>query len=90
MTVQPLVYRSEWGDYYLPVEHFTFSEAIDEMCDDQGWEPDEAMERYDGVQAIGLHHHSMDGDEIYECPNYDDNIGDEPDPCLGYVKCHTW
>lgn len=88
--VLPLMYRSEWGDYYLPVEHYTLEQAVEEICDDLDLDEDEAMERYDGIQAIGLHTHSMDGDEIYECPNYDEEVGDEPEPCIGYVKCHVW
>ena len=90
MSTQPLMYQSQWGDYYFPVEHYTLDQAIEEMCDNYGWDEDEARSRYDGIQAIGLHTHSMDDYEILECPNYDEEIGDEPEPCIGYVDCHVW
>lgn len=88
--VQALAYRSEWGDVYFPVEHYTFEDALEEICDDYGWELDEATQHYAGIEAIPLHKHSLDGDEIYECPNYDDEVGDEPGPCIGYVDCHVF
>lgn len=88
--VQDLVYRSGWGDYYFPVQFWTLDQAVEELCDASDEDEEVVRERYDGVQAIGLHWHSLDGDEIYECPNYDDDIGDEPEPCLGYVDCHVW
>ena len=88
--VLPIIYRSEWGDYYAPVEHFTFEQALEEICDENGWEDEEGRASYEGVMAIGLHTHSMDGDEIYECPNYDEEVGDEPSPCIGYIDCHVF
>lgn len=89
--VLPIIYRSEWGDYYAPVEHYTLEQAIEEVADWVG-EDEETVRAsmYEGVRAIPLHKHSLDGDEIYECPNYDDEVGNEPGPCLGYIDCHVF
>lgn len=88
--VLPLLYGSEFGDFYAPVEHYTFAQAIEELCDDMGWDESESATRYSGIMPIPLHEHSLDGDEIYECPNYNDEVGDEPEPCIGYVDCHVF
>lgn len=87
--VQALIYRSEFGDYYLPVEHYTKDEALEEVADWIG-DLEDAQKMYVGIERIPLHKHSMDGDELYECPNYDDEVGDEPGPCIGYVDCHVF
>jgi hypothetical protein len=89
-NVKPIIYRSEYGDYYAPIEHYTFEQALEELCDDNGWTDEEGKAAYSGIEPIPLHSHSMYDDEIYDCPNYDEQIGDEPDPCIGYVKCHVF
>ena len=88
--VKPLLYRSEWGDYYAPVEHYTLEQAKEEIQDETDWTDEEVSDAYGGILAIPLHNHSMDSYEVYECPNYDDEVGDEPDPCIGYVDCHVF
>lgn len=88
--VLPIIYRSEWGDYYAPVEHYTFEQALEEVCNETGWSDEEGNAAYSGQLAIPLHSHSIVDDEIYECPNYDDGVGDEPGPCIGNIDCHVF
>lgn len=81
-TPDPVVYSSDYGDYYLPVEHFpTYELALDEVMDYTGAEEDELS--YDGVQSTALHTHSMTYDD--ECTS-----DDPEDPCLGWFKCHAF
>lgn len=82
MNTEPLVYSSDYGDYYLPIEHFpTFEDALDEVLDFSGFEEEDLT--YDGIETVALHTHSMTYDD--ECTSEDPE-----EPCLGWFKCHVF